>query len=168
LGAANTFLLSPAYCGGRRAQILLREGAASPLAVELRAGRLTLGDAFAFLSGLYFRGKLTYARAFTSGRPAAPPPVLVITPTRGLQRPDTPVTIDLLREFAAVDVSANDARYREPLERRARRHEPRRPAAPERAGRRRARLHRGRRDREAARAAAAETAPSHRRVSTRW
>ena len=103
------FLLSPAWCGGRRARILLRDGAASAIAQRLRAGDLTLGEAFAFLSGLYFRGKLAYACAF--GRP------LIITPTRGLLPPETPVSAALLREFAAVDVSASDSRYRRPLER---------------------------------------------------
>jgi hypothetical protein len=77
----------------------------------LRAGTLTLGDAFSFCSGLYFRGKITYARRF------APEATLVITPTRGLQPPDTVVTADLIREFAGVDIASDDVRYREPLER---------------------------------------------------
>ena len=34
------------------------------LAQRLVAGSLTLGEAFAFMSGLYFRGKLAYARHF--------------------------------------------------------------------------------------------------------
>ena len=38
-----TFLLSPADCRGRRAEQLLRPGAAFPLAVALRAGEATLG-----------------------------------------------------------------------------------------------------------------------------
>lgn len=97
--------------------MLLRPGATLPLAERLRAGSLTLGEAFSFCSGLYFRGKLTYARAF--GRSSAPgaQPTLVITPTRGLLAPETLVTADLLHEFAAVDVSADDPRYRVPLER---------------------------------------------------
>ena len=109
------FLLSPAYCGGRRARILLREGAASPLAVRLREGGLTLGEAFSFMSGLYFRGKLAYARAFESSTRRAS--TFVITPTRGLQHPDTMVSAETLREFATVDVSTDDLRYRTPLER---------------------------------------------------
>lgn len=114
---SQVFLLSPAYCGGRRAAILLRPGSEIDLAVKLQAGVLTLGEAFTFLSGLYFRGKLTYAQAF--GRAPAPgtAAILVITPTRGLMPPDTLVTADLLREFAGVDVAADDDRYRVPLER---------------------------------------------------
>lgn len=113
---ALVFLLSPAYCGGRRAAQLLRPGSTLPIAQRLSAGALTLGEAFAFCSGLYFRGKLTYAQAFGRGtdRHAG---TLIITPTRGLLRPDLPVTGDLLREFAEIDVAADAPRYRQPLER---------------------------------------------------
>src|SRR5262249_31956506 len=95
---SRVFLLSPANCSGKRATMLLNPGATFALALELRAGRLSLGDAFAFMSGLYFRGKLTYARRFAdagavSGR------VLVITPTRGLQDPSAKVSAALLKEF---------------------------------------------------------------------
>jgi hypothetical protein len=105
------FLLSPAYCGGRRATYLLREGSQLPLAQRLAQGTLTLGEAFAFMSGLYFRGKLAYARHFGPDR------VFVITPTRGLQAPEIPITAKVLREFATVDVLADDVRYRRPLNR---------------------------------------------------
>jgi hypothetical protein len=107
------FLLSPAFCGGRRAGYLLRKGSELALARRLRDRTLTLGEAFAFMSGLYFRGKLAYASRFGT--------VLVITPTRGLQPPETIATPALLREFAAVDVDENDLRYRKPLHRDVRR-----------------------------------------------
>jgi hypothetical protein len=105
------FLLSPAYCGGRRAGYLLRDGSTIALAARLTDGTLTLGEAFTFMSGLYFRGKIAYAQAF--GRHT--PPAFVITPTRGLLPPETRVTASLLREFAQVDVDADDDRYRQPL-----------------------------------------------------
>ena len=41
----------------------------------------------------------------------------MITPTRGLRRPDTLVSVELLQEFAGTDIAAGDMRYREPLER---------------------------------------------------
>ena len=107
----TVFLLSPAYCAGRRAKILLRPGSTLAIAQRLQAGTLTLGEAFTFCSGLYFRGKITYARAF------APDATLVITPTRGLQPPGIVVTADLIREFAGVDIASDDVRYRRPLER---------------------------------------------------
>ena len=91
----------------------MREGSQLALALKLAEGSLTLGDAFAFMSGLYLRGKLGYARAF--GRHETP--VLVITPTRGLLSPETLVSATMLREFAEVDVDADDRRYRQPLER---------------------------------------------------
>jgi hypothetical protein len=107
----TVFLLSPAYCGGRRAKSLLKPKSTFALAKRLEDGTLTLGEAFTFCSGLYFRGKIAYARAF------APDATFVITPTRGLQPPDLIVTADLIREFAGVDISEGDRRYREPLER---------------------------------------------------
>ena len=92
--------------------MLLNPASKMELAERLRAGELTLGDAFAFMSGLYFRGKLAYSRHFA---PASA--ILVITPTRGLQSPDTLVTAKLLKEFARVDVDSDDRRYRQPLDR---------------------------------------------------
>lgn len=103
------FLLSPAYCGGRRAKILLNAKSEAVTVREMRAGRLSLGRAFAFMSGLYFRGKLSYAQRFGEA--------LVITPTRGLQDPDLPFTAALLREFAVGDVSLDNPEYRSALER---------------------------------------------------
>jgi hypothetical protein len=111
----KAFLLSPARCGGRRAAVLLNPGSSFDLAVRLRAGALTLGEAFCFLSGLYCRGKLAYARRYTEvGRGDT---TLVITPTRGLVGPDAAVTVDDLVEFAAVDVHETQPRYRSPLDR---------------------------------------------------
>jgi hypothetical protein len=103
------FLLSPAYCGGRRAQILLNPKSPAVTSQALREGRLTLGSAFAFMSGLYFRGKLAYAERF--GQP------YVITPTRGLQPPSMPFNLKLLREFAVGDVSLDNPIYRKALAR---------------------------------------------------
>lgn len=115
--AYRQFLLSPAHCGGRRARLLLRDTANFPLARRFREGdTVTLGEAFSFLSGLYFRGKLEYGKRFS-----VPPPrgagVLVITANRGLISADQPVTLPELEAFGAVDIITNDPRYRLPLER---------------------------------------------------
>ena len=76
------------------------------------------------MSGLYFRGKLAYARRF-----AAPPelnhPIIgsgihVITPSAGLREPDTPVTADAVHAFSHVAVDAESDAYRRPLEASAR------------------------------------------------
>ena len=113
----TVFLLSPAFCGGRRAAILLKPGSIVALAQRLQTGTLTLGEAFSFMSGLYFRGKLTYATAFARPPRAGVAGVCIITPTRGLQPPEELVSVERIREFASVDVCEHDARYRAPLER---------------------------------------------------
>src|SRR5918996_366744 len=116
MAALRIFLLSPAHCGGKRAGILLSDRASFPLARRLHASGVALGEAFSFLSGLYFRGKLTYA-----GRFARPPEghagVQVITTDRGLLPADTPISPQDLREFGTVDIRADAAEYRGPLER---------------------------------------------------
>jgi hypothetical protein len=106
---ASVFLLSPAYCGGKRAQLLVGGKAQFDLAVRLREAGAPIGEVFAFLSGLYFRGKLAYGSRF--GRP------LVITPGRGLLAPDTRITLEDLRAIAEVGVAVDEPRYRAPLER---------------------------------------------------
>jgi hypothetical protein len=114
LPASTVFLLSPAQCGGRRASYLLRTGSTLPLAVRLGEGSLSLGEAFAFMSGLYFRGKLAYARRF-GWREDEAPSVFVITPSRGLQIPEMPLTSSVIREFASLDLAGDEPRYRDPL-----------------------------------------------------
>ena len=115
------FLLSPAYAGGERARMILRDRAQFPLARRLRGkSGAPIADVFTFLSGLYFRGKVAYANAFA--RPArGTSGVLVITPTRGLIDSRTRIRLDELREFAEVDIHEDDPRYRLPIERDARR-----------------------------------------------
>ena len=114
------FLLSPASCGGERARLVFNERARFDLAVRLRSPEgAALGEVFSFLSGLYFRGKLTYARAFAAPPPGAPG-VLVITPNEGLVPAEEPVTIERLRRFARVPIDVSEPRYRRPLKRHAR------------------------------------------------
>jgi hypothetical protein len=114
------FLLSPANCSGPRAKMLLSERAAFDLARRLRSSHgVAIGEAFAFISGLYFRGKLAYALEFA--RPPAPDlpltasGALVITPNAGLRAVETAVTVEALRRFATVDIAANDPKYSKPL-----------------------------------------------------
>lgn len=111
----RVFLLSPASASGQRARLILRKQADFPLAQALRAaGGAPLGEVFRFLSGLYFRGKLDYARAFAAP-PASVPGVHVITPTRGLLPPERAIGVAELREFAKVDLASGDPRYAKPL-----------------------------------------------------
>ncbi len=112
---ARIFLLSPAHCGGERARLVLRHEARFDLARRLRTREgAALGEVFSFLSGLYFRGKLTYASSFARP-PAGVPGVLVITPCEGLQPPDVRVGVPHLLRYAKVDIASDDRRYREPL-----------------------------------------------------
>ena len=121
----RVFLLSPANCAGRRATQVMAPTAKSPLAGALRSpDGAPLGDLFAYMSGLYFRGKLAYARRFA--RPAEPDnPVVgsgihIITANAGLRSPDTLVTRAAVQAFGKGDIDASNARYRRPLEASAR------------------------------------------------
>jgi hypothetical protein len=113
--APTVFLLLPANLAGVRARVVLRREATFSLAEQLRSPEgAPLGAVYAFISGLYFRGKKAYAEAF--GRP--PPDVhggLVITPGEGLLPLDARVTVERLERWAAIAVDAGEARFTEPL-----------------------------------------------------
>jgi hypothetical protein len=113
------FLISPAKSSGRRAQLLTRREASFELARQVQVGQATLGDVFAFCSGLYFRGKLTYARRFAVAPPGVEG-VQFITPSRGLASPELRIGLDQLSEFSTVDVAATEPRFTHPLREAAR------------------------------------------------
>jgi hypothetical protein len=122
---SRVFLLSPANCGGTRARQVLSPNATFALAEALRSPRgARLGDVFAFISGLYFRGKATYASRFASppdaGNEIVGCGVHVITPNAGLRSPEIYVTQRAVRAFASGDIDASNDSYRRPLERSAR------------------------------------------------
>jgi hypothetical protein len=98
---------------GVRAALLLNPGAPFALARQFREQGLPLADIFMFASGLYFRGKITYARRF-AGRGQL---VRVITTNAGLLDPLTHFSPEGLRAFGEVDISEKDPRYYEPLRR---------------------------------------------------
>ncbi|MGI9079123.1 MAG: hypothetical protein ACR2G6_17605 [Gemmatimonadaceae bacterium] len=113
----RVYLLSPARCDGKRAALLLSPRADFALARQLRQpDGAPLGEVFSFLSGLYFRGKLTYARTFAN-QIGEIVPIMVITTSRGLLAPEQRIGPADLVEFAGVDIAAGDARYVEPLRR---------------------------------------------------
>jgi len=94
--------------------MLFNERASFSLATRLRTAEgAEIGEVFSFLSKLYFRGKLTYAHAFASRE--VTPPILVITPDRGLLPPETRVTVEDLRRFSEIDIASGDERYLAPL-----------------------------------------------------
>jgi hypothetical protein len=100
--------------------MVLSERARFDLAVRLRSDQgVAIGEVFAFISGLYFKGKLAYALTFARppepGAPIAGSGALVITPNAGLRPVETGVSADAVRAFAGVDIASNDPRYRGPL-----------------------------------------------------
>ncbi len=124
--ASRVFLLSPANCRGTRGRGVLSPGASSDLAVRLRSrAGVPIGELFSYVSALYFRGKLTYARRFA--HPPAPDNdivgngIQVITPNAGLRGPDIHITSSTLRAFSEQDIGVENAVYRRALENSARR-----------------------------------------------
>jgi hypothetical protein len=116
------FLLSPASSGGKRAALLFNDRAEFDIARRVRSVEgAPLGEVFSFLSGLYFRGKLTYARMFEDPPPQGGSGVNIITSTDGLYSPAAMVTLKDLERFATVPIEADESRYRLPLERDAER-----------------------------------------------
>jgi hypothetical protein len=118
------FLLSPANCSGRRASQVISERASFPLANRLRSvDGAPLGELFAFMSGLYFRGKLAYARRFANppdpGDPLVAGGILVITPNAGLRGAEVAVTRASIQAFAGEPIDLTNERYARPLERSA-------------------------------------------------
>lgn len=95
---STVFLLSPARCNGLRAEQLAVSR--SPMGSDLRGTGAPLGDVFTWLSALYFRGKLTYARTF------APRRTFIMAPGSGLVPPHARVTAADLRAMGSVDIDS--------------------------------------------------------------
>jgi len=112
---ARAFLLSPAKVSGERAKFLLNPRATFSLARQFHREGLPLAEVFTFASGLYFRGKITYARRFTDI--ASGDVIRVITTNRGLVEPELHVRPEDLKAFGDVDIHEDDPRYHEPLRR---------------------------------------------------
>lgn len=95
--------------------MLTRATADFPLASALRSpAGAPLGDVFSFVSGLYFRGKVTYARAFGwTGRDG--PVAYVLTAGGGLVDIDEHVTLERLEGWARVSVSEKNPHFTAPL-----------------------------------------------------
>ncbi len=112
------FLLSPANLAGERAALVFNPYASFALARQLHSSAtasVPLGELFSFVSGLYFRGKATYAATF--GRP--PPGLaagLVISPGEGLRFLHEPVTLARLRAWAEIDIDEGNVRFTQRLE----------------------------------------------------
>jgi hypothetical protein len=95
--------------------MLMNQSAEFELAVRLRQEGASVDEVYAFISGLYFRGKAAYAKAFAAP-PASVAGSYVITAGRGLLPSETVINLDDLRAIAAVPIDLSDPRYRDPLE----------------------------------------------------
>lgn len=116
--ASTIFLLSPANASGIRAKQLMSPRAQFPTALRYRSEEgVMIGEAFAFMSALYFRGKIGYALHF-----AQPSPTLggfgvyVIAPGFGLVPPDWKLTPERMKTMAKTPVDVKVRNYRKPLE----------------------------------------------------
>jgi hypothetical protein len=75
-----------------------------------------LGEVFSFISGLYFRGKLTYAQRFNSP-PSGVAGVYIITGAAGLLLPEEPITLPRLKSISTAHLDPEHSEYRKPLDR---------------------------------------------------
>ncbi len=114
-------MLSPANLNGTRGRRAVAPEAKGAVAARLRSDEgIPLGELFTYVSGLYFRGKLIYARRFAAPLdPSGDSGIHVITPNDGLRSPDTRVTLKSVKAFALEDIDADNEAYRRPLERSA-------------------------------------------------
>ena len=116
---SKIFLLSPANTSGVRAKQLTSPRADSEAARLYRSQEgVPIAMAFAFMSSLYFRGKIGYALHFA--RPSLAVGgygVYVITPGFGLVPPDWRLTPERMRVMSRTPVDASKHNYRKPLER---------------------------------------------------
>ncbi len=115
------FLLSPATTDGLRAQQLTSPRAGFGAAQRYRGPEgVTIEEAFTFMSSLYFRGKITYARHFTD-----PPPglslgtpddgILVIAPGFGLVPPSWRITPEEMKKLRRTPVDLKSRAYCAPM-----------------------------------------------------
>ena len=115
--STKLFLLSPANLSGIRAKQLASPRARFDAALRFQSDEgVAIADAFEFMSSLYFRGKIAYARRF-----AVPSPVIggdgifVITSGYGLVPPDWPLTQERVKRMKKIDVDVATRSYTKPL-----------------------------------------------------
>jgi hypothetical protein len=110
---STVFLLSPANTSGLRAQQLTSPRANFETARMYRSEEgVPIGLAFAFMSALYFRGKIAYALHF-----APLEDVFVIAPGFGLVSPAWRITEERMKVMRKTPVDVRKRSYRKPLER---------------------------------------------------
>lgn len=108
---STVFLLSPASLNGLRAKQLMSPRANFEAARLYRSPEgVPIATAFAFMSALYFRGKVAYALHF-----AEPENIFVIAPGFGLVPPDWRITAERMKVLKRTPVDVSKRTYIKPL-----------------------------------------------------
>lgn len=118
---ARIFLLSPASLTGERARQLLSPEARFDTALRYRTPEgVPIEEAFSFLSSLYFRGKIAYARRFQEP-PAdlAAAGVLVIAPGFGFVPEGWRLNPQRMETLRRTPIDLKNPAYCEPMRRHA-------------------------------------------------
>jgi hypothetical protein len=115
ISSSSIFLISPANMSGLRGTRLLRETGEGDVHTRLKGEGVELGEVFAYVSSLYFRGKLAYGDAFGNA-PSGSSGAYIITPSAGLMFPKTKVRLEELRAICSTEVNANNEQFCRPLE----------------------------------------------------
>ncbi len=114
---ARICLLSPANASGPRAKQLTSPRSQFEAARLYRSPEgVPIALAFAFMSALYFRGKIAYALHFGGAENT-----FVIAPGFGLVPADWRITPERMKVMSRTDVDVRKRNYRVPLEREAKR-----------------------------------------------
>jgi hypothetical protein len=104
---STIFLLSPASTSGLRAKQLMSPRAGFDAAVRYRSPEgVMIAEAFAFMSALYFRGKIAYALHFGGAEKTH-----VIAPGFGLVPPTWAITEERMKKLRKTDVDMRDRIY---------------------------------------------------------
>ena len=104
---STIFLLSPANTSGLRAKQLTSPRANFDAAVRYRSPEgVMIAEAFAFMSALYFRGKIAYAIHFGGAENTR-----VIAPGFGLVPPTWMITEERMKKMSKTDVDMRDRVY---------------------------------------------------------
>lgn len=102
----RVFLLSPANTSGLRAKQLMSPRAQFPTAQRFRSGEVMIAEAFAFMSALYFRGKIAYALHFGGVDNS-----YVIAPGFGLVPPTWTLDEERMKKMSRTDVDVKNRTY---------------------------------------------------------
>jgi hypothetical protein len=104
--SGRVFLLSPANASGTRAKQLMSPRAQFPTAQRFRAGEVMIAEAFAFMSALYFRGKIAYALHFGGVENS-----YIIAPGFGLVPPTWTLDEARMKKMSQTDVDVKNRTY---------------------------------------------------------